>query len=119
VARDGLLGESRPSAYLANAAVCNICITFELCARNLRPAPNGTSYFPRFGELASRRRWVRKLGLGGGFGLVVLFPLLLCFNDIHLIRAFDRPVPYPHQNIRVDAGHEKILDTVYLLLIYQ
>jgi len=30
VARDGLLGESRPSAYLANAAVCNICITSEL-----------------------------------------------------------------------------------------
>jgi len=23
----GFLGESRPSAYLANAAVCNICIT--------------------------------------------------------------------------------------------
>ena len=30
VARDELLGESRPSAYLANAAVCNICITSEL-----------------------------------------------------------------------------------------
>jgi hypothetical protein len=27
---DGLLGEFRPSAYLANAAVCNICITSEL-----------------------------------------------------------------------------------------
>jgi hypothetical protein len=27
VARDGLLVESRPSAYLANAAACNICIT--------------------------------------------------------------------------------------------
>jgi hypothetical protein len=33
VARDGLLGESRPSAYLANAAVCNICITSELPVR--------------------------------------------------------------------------------------
>ncbi len=30
VARDELLGESRPSAYLANAAVCNICITSDL-----------------------------------------------------------------------------------------
>jgi len=29
VARDGLLSESRLSAYLANAAVCNICITSE------------------------------------------------------------------------------------------
>jgi len=29
VARDGLLGESRLSAYLANAAVCNTCITSE------------------------------------------------------------------------------------------
>jgi hypothetical protein len=30
VAGDGLLGESRPSAHLLNAAVCNICTTSEL-----------------------------------------------------------------------------------------
>jgi hypothetical protein len=30
VAKDGLLGESSPSGYLANAAVCNICITSQL-----------------------------------------------------------------------------------------
>ena len=30
VAKDGLLGESSPSGYLADADVCNICITSQL-----------------------------------------------------------------------------------------
>jgi hypothetical protein len=35
VARDGLLGESRPNAYLANAAVRNICLTVAIWTSTL------------------------------------------------------------------------------------
>ena len=61
--RSGLLGESRPSGYLANAGVCNICITSELqvFGGDLRPlahdkcGPEEDNYSYRSATIGSMR----------------------------------------------------------------